>query len=56
MKNKRETYDWIVEAVHLAVESEQQEEGAPFKRETEMRLHTVYTLLREALGIKASDS
>ena len=49
-------YQSIVEAVHLAVDSEQPEGGPyPYKPETEQCLHVVYTLLREALSIKEDD-
>lgn len=56
MKDKTEVYESLVEAIRLAVESEQEEEGADFKPETELRLGTVEALLREALGITSSDS
>ncbi len=50
--NKQQTYDSIVEAVHLAVDSEQPDGGPhPYKPETEQCLDVVYTLLKEALGI-----
>lgn len=54
MRNTEEVYESLVEAIHLAVDSEQEEPGAPYKKETELRLDTVYTLLREALGITSS--
>lgn len=53
--DKQQVYDSIVEAVHLAVDSEQPEGGPhPYKEETERCLHVVYTLLSEALGLTAN--
>lgn len=54
--NNLERYYSIVEAVHLAVEAEQLEEGAPFTAETERCLDVVYTLLQEALGVTDPDA
>lgn len=52
MKTPQETYDSIVEAIHLAVDAEQPEGGPhPYKEETERCLHVVYVLLSEALGV-----
>jgi hypothetical protein len=50
--DKEHAYQSLVDAIHLAVDSEQPEGGPhPYKDETERRLHVVYVLLREALGI-----
>ena len=50
--DKQQTYESIVEAIHMAVDAEQPEGGPhPYKPETEQCLHVVYTLLQEALGI-----
>ncbi len=50
--DKKQTYESLVEAIHLAVDAEQPEGGPfPYKEETERCLDVVYTLLREALGI-----
>lgn len=49
--DKSIAYQSLVDAVHLAVDAEQAEPGAPYKEETERCLDVVYKLLREALGI-----
>jgi len=49
--DKQDTYQAIVDAVHLAVDAEQTELGTPYTDETERCLDVVYKLLREALGI-----
>ena len=55
--DKLDTYQSIIDAVHLAVDAEQPEGGPhPYKEETERCLHVVYTLLREALGITEDPS
>lgn len=47
-----QTYESLVDAIHLAIDAEQPEGGPhPYKPETEQCLHVVYTLLREALGL-----
>ncbi len=55
MKNsmdKEEKYESLLEAIHLAVDSEQPEGGPhPYKDETERRLHVVSVLLREVLNL-----
>lgn len=47
-----QTYESLVEAIHLAIDAEQPEGGPhPYKPKTEQCLHVVYTLLREALTL-----
>jgi hypothetical protein len=55
--DKQQTYQSIVDAIHLAIDAEQPEGGPhPYKLETERCLHVVYTLLREALDISSDAS
>jgi len=55
--DKHDTYQSIIDAIHLAVDAEQPEGGPhPYKEQTERCLHVVYTLLREALGITEDPS
>ena len=44
-------FEHLVEFIHSAVESEQEDGPKEFKRETELRLALVYVTLREALGL-----
>lgn len=48
--NKVEELDRLVEYIHSAIESEQ-DEPAEFKLETEMRLKLVYAALRRILDL-----
>lgn len=46
-------YHSIVDAIHLAVDAEQPEDGPhPYTERTERCLYVVYKLLQEALEIK----
>jgi hypothetical protein len=57
MRDPKEAYESIVEAVHLAIDAEQPEGGPrPYKEETERCLHVVYVLLSEALGLTPPDA
>lgn len=50
--NKLKQYQSIIDAIHLAVDSEQPEGGPhPYKENTERCLDVVYKLLQEALNI-----
>lgn len=48
--DKQEVFDNLIEYIHSAIESEQ-DEPKEFSNETELRLKFVCVKLREALGI-----
>lgn len=52
-EDKQETFDYLVEFIHSAIESEQPE-PALFNEETEKRLALVYRKLRQILDIPES--
>ena len=51
-----EKYEDIMQAVYLAIDSEQPSDGEdPYKEETEIRLNAVHILVLEALGLPTDD-
>tara|TARA_R110000744_G_scaffold339900_2_gene445047 strand:- start:1647 stop:1811 length:165 start_codon:yes stop_codon:yes gene_type:complete len=54
MSEKQHQFDVIVDLIHSAIESEQDQPDV-FKLETELRLNHVYLKLREVLDIEPTD-